>query len=288
MKNITPEFHTHLKSGATTVCRCWKVTREDGQTLGFTDHDGDLFFSGTTFMAGTGLDATALQTANGLSVDNTEATGALSYDGISEIDLNTGKYDGASVSILIVNWQNPDERHMFFNGFFGEITHGKNVFTVELRGLTEKLNKKMGRNFQKNCSAFFGDSFCRFDLNSQNTQVSVTGRRKEEATTIFTTDLPDLPQDWFVNGYLEFVSGENVGQRVNILGDRSINNERRVILGAELQFPVSNGDELILTVGCDKTLQTCRDKFQNVTNFQGFPYIPGEDWMMAVPSKSTG
>jgi uncharacterized phage protein (TIGR02218 family) len=286
MKNLDPELQNHLNTGATTTCRCWKVERKDGIILGFTDHDRDLVFDEQTFLAGTGLDASALQTAHGLSVDNTEASGALSFDGISETDLIAGKYDGASVSIYLVNWQALNERHMIFNGSFGEITHGKNAFTVELRGLTEKLNKRMGRNFQKNCSAVLGGDSCRYDLSSPNARIEVNARRIENATVIFMDDLPDIEQDWFVHGTLEFLTGENAGQKLNVLGDKSVNSERRVVVNQELANPVAFGDQVVLVTGCDKTITTCRDKFQNVLNFQGFPHIPGEDWMMAIPSSN--
>jgi uncharacterized phage protein (TIGR02218 family) len=97
-------------------------------------------------------------------------------------------------------------------------------------------------------------------------------------------DLPALTDEWFTHGVLEFTSGKNTGQKLNVLGDRSVNNERRVVINQELPFAVVDGDQVWLTVGCDKSLTTCRDKFQNAANFQGFPHIPGEDWMMSVPT----
>jgi uncharacterized phage protein (TIGR02218 family) len=45
------------------------------------------------------------------------------------------------------------------------------------------------------------------------------------------------------------------------------------------------GDRVRLTAGCDKRMETCRLKFNNFLNFQGFPDLPGEDWVMAVPKK---
>ena len=66
---------THLATGTTTTCRAWAVTRGDGVTLGFTDHDRDLSFDGITFRADTGLSAQAIEQSTGLSVDNTEAIG---------------------------------------------------------------------------------------------------------------------------------------------------------------------------------------------------------------------
>ena len=75
---VSGEFLTHMQSGVTTVCRAWAITRRDGVTFGFTDHDLPLAFDGLSFKAETGLSAMALQQSTGLSVDNSEALGALS------------------------------------------------------------------------------------------------------------------------------------------------------------------------------------------------------------------
>ena len=34
------------------------------------------------------------------------------------------------------------------------------------------------------------------------------------------------------------------------------------------------GKQVIVYAGCDKTPQTCKNKFNNLQNFRGFPYIP--------------
>ncbi|MEM7722875.1 MAG: DUF2163 domain-containing protein, partial [Pseudomonadota bacterium] len=57
----------HLAEGITGVARCWKVTRADGVSYGFTDHDRTLEFDGVTFRADTGLSAAALSQTTGLS-----------------------------------------------------------------------------------------------------------------------------------------------------------------------------------------------------------------------------
>jgi uncharacterized phage protein (TIGR02218 family) len=44
------------------------------------------------------------------------------------------------------------------------------------------------------------------------------------------------------------------------------------------------GDRCRIEAGCDKKLSTCREKFDNILNFLGFPHIPGEDWMIAFPA----
>jgi len=41
-----------------------------------------------------------------------------------------------------------------------------------------------------------------------------------------------------------------------------------------------------LTAGCDRRAETCRVKFDNLVNFQGFPDMPGDDWQATVPRQS--
>lgn len=36
-------------------------------------------------------------------------------------------------------------------------------------------------------------------------------------------------------------------------------------------------------LGCDRQLGTCRERFDNVANFRGFPHIPGNDFVMRYP-----
>lgn len=40
-----------------------------------------------------------------------------------------------------------------------------------------------------------------------------------------------------------------------------------------------------LASGCDKRFATCRDVFANAINFQGFPDIPGDDFIAASPAE---
>ena len=79
-------LEAHLESGLTTVCRCWSVTRRDGARLGFTDHDLPVEFDGLVHAADTAMTAAALQQTTGLSVDNSEAVGALSDVGDAGVE----------------------------------------------------------------------------------------------------------------------------------------------------------------------------------------------------------
>ena len=274
------ELHAHLATGLTTVARCWALTRSDGLWLGFTDHDCDLDFDGLRFRAGTGLSAMALQQATGLSVDNTEALGALSDGALSEADVEAGRYDGAEVVCWLVNWADPAARRLLFRGSLGEIRRSGGAFHAELRGLTEALNRPLGRAYQKPCSAVLGDAACRMDLTEPGYVRDGVVLSAEDNRLFDLGPLAGAEEGWFARGRVQVMSGAAEGLVGSVKRDRVLDGRRVVELWEPLRAVVRAGDLLRLTAGCDKRFDTCRLKFNNLLNYQGFPDIPEEDWIM--------
>lgn len=279
-------FRAYVASGLTTLCRAWAITRADGAVFGFTDHDRALAFDGYVFKADTGLTAAALQQASGLSVDNTEALGALSDAGVTEADIEAGRFDGAEVRAWMVNWADVSVRWLMFRGWIGEVRRGGGAFQAELRGLTDALNRPVGRVFQKPCTAVLGDAACRFDLSGEGYRAEIAAEDISDARVFGWADLAGFEPGWFTAGRLDVLDGAAAGLWGTVKRDVFQDGVRRVELWEPIRGQIAPGDLLRLTAGCDKRLDTCRFKFNNILNFQGFPDIPGEDWMMAVPRQS--
>ncbi|RPE71297.1 putative phage protein (TIGR02218 family) [Pacificibacter maritimus] len=273
----------HLETGATTVCRCWAVIRKDGETYGFTDHDTDLEFEGMVFGADSGLTANALEQSTGLSVDNTEALGALSSAAVTETDIQAGRFDGAAVKSWLVNWANVSERVVQFNGTFGEITRSAGGFRAELRGLTEALNQPQGRVYQSGCGSVLGDARCKFDVNDLGYHTEIIVEKVEDGKFFDFASLEGFDDRWFENGRLIVQSGAAEGLFGMIKNDRLTSQGRRIELWEDLRGKIAQGDQIRLEAGCDKRAETCRLKFDNFLNFSGFPHIPGEDWLTSYP-----
>jgi uncharacterized phage protein (TIGR02218 family) len=276
-------LHAHLASGATTVCRVWTVTRRDGTVLGFTDHDCDLQVEGVLCRADTGLSARALQQTTGLSVDNSEAVGALSDAAIAEGDLSAGRFDGAEVRTFLVNWQAPEERLELFRGSFGEVTRSEGRFQVELRGLSEALNQPQGFSYLPTCSAVLGDGRCRFDLAAPGYRIEAAIERVEGGSAFLLNASPAFDDRWFEGGRVEAVTGQAAGLIGVVKSDRRLPGGRRIELWQSLGADPVAGDILRISAGCDKLAATCRTKFGNFLNFRGFPNVPGEDWLASYP-----
>lgn len=286
MSGLSEAFRAHLQSGITTLCRCWALTRGDGVVLGFTDHDCVLRFEGLAFQPGSGLTARAVQQATGLSVDNTEALGVLSDAAVREEDIEAGRFDGAEVRCWLVNWQDVSMRWLQFRGSIGEIRRAAGAFEAELRGLTEALNRPLGRIYQKPCTAVLGDAACGFDLSTPGYAVELAAAEVERNEVFRWDALPGFEPDWFTGGRLTVLSGAAEGLWAAVKADQSKADGRRITLWEPVRADVQPGDMLRLEAGCDKRMETCRLKFNNLLNFQGFPDIPGEDWVMAVPRQS--
>lgn len=277
----------HLAGGVTGLCRLWQVTRRDGARLGFTDHDCDLAVEGVTFRAGAGLTASALQQSTGLSVDNTEAAGALSSEAIAEGDLAAGRYDGAEVRIWLARWEAPEERREMFRGSLGEVVRRGAEFRAELRGLAEPLNQPVGLAYSRTCSAVLGDGRCRFDTAQPGYSAEVAVEEVDDERRLFRFGaLAGYEDRWFEGGRLEVLDGAAAGLVSMVRADRIEPAGRRVELWQSVRAPLAVGDRLRLVAGCDKRAETCRAKFANFLNFRGFPHMPGEDWLTAYPSAS--
>jgi uncharacterized phage protein (TIGR02218 family) len=283
MRDIPEALLAHIKSGVTSLCRCWLLTRTNGVQMGFTDHDAPLNFDGIMFEPATGMDAAALQSSTGLSVDNSQAVGALSSAGLTDDDIEQGLYDGAEIVQYLVNWQDVAQRVLMFRGSMGEIKRGSGAFEAELRSLSEGLNQPIGRAYLRQCDAQLGDARCGIDVSG----VAFTG---EAELTFFVGQrvlhmkgLDGYDDGWFLQGQVVFVTGENAGAIRIIKVDQTKGLRRVLEVWEDLRHPIAVGDIVRVTAGCDKIKDTCINKFSNLLNFRGFPQMPGDDWALSYP-----
>ncbi len=278
MRAIPDAFAAHLAGGVTTLCRCWTLRRRDGAALGFTDHDRDLTLSGLVHEARTGLDAAEASAESGFAVSGGDVAGALSALGLTEADIAGGLYDGASVETWLVDWAEPGTRLLLDVGTIGEVRREGDAFVAELRGLAHRLDAERGRTFRATCGADLGDARCLVDLAAWRTTGRVTGL--PEPATLAVSLAGRFADGLFTGGTLTWETGANAGLAADV----------RLQLGGLVELwtvparPVTPGDAFSVTAGCDKRLATCRDRFANAINFQGFPHMPGNDAVMrAVP-----
>ena len=283
MKTLDPALQAHLQTGTTTLCYCWRLTLQSGQRLGFTDHDVAVLFDGTSFEAQAGFTASEIESSLGLSVDNLEASGALSSAQLSDARLRAGDFDGAQIEVWKVNWQDPSQRVLERKGHLGEVTYGQGNFKAEVRGLAHLLNQKRGRLYHFGCDAVLGDARCSVNLNTFTAAGIITTVRDN---SFDVSGLGSFADDWFTRGLLTFQSAANLGRKLEVKRHRSFAAAARIDLWATPKFTIAPGEQVGLSAGCDKQLTTCTSKFANAINFRGFPHMPGNDFVAAAASAS--
>jgi len=279
MRTIPPALQTKLNSGATTLCRCWIVTRRDGVVQGFTDHDQTLLVNGVNCRADTGFSGSEAVARFGLAVDGSEISGALSDDTLNEDALASGHYDAAQVDMYLVDWSEPALNVLMTRGTIGEVRREGSAFSAELRGLADTLAHETGRLYTAACSADLGDHLCKVDLDDplyrgEGAVIALNG-----ISTFTVSGLDDFDTGWFTAGRLTFTSGANAGNAMEVKRHR-VEDEIIIELWQAMAEPIAPGDTFIVTAGCDKRFATCCDRFDNAPNFRGFPHIPGNDFIV--------
>ncbi|WGM30267.1 DUF2163 domain-containing protein [Brevundimonas sp. NIBR11] len=203
MRDIPEEMAARIESGAAMLSHVWIVDREEGDPLGFTDHDRDLSIDGVSCRAASGWTQGVADAAEGLAPGSLAITGVLDDERIVETDMTAGLWDEAKVSLWRVDWERPDLKVLLYRGTLSRIRREGNSFTAEIEGPLAALERIVGRTFGRSCDAVLGDARC---------GVDPAGR------------------------------------------------------------------------SCDKRWETCVGTFLNGINFQGFPDIPGDDFLTAYPA----
>ncbi|MGH6770159.1 MAG: DUF2163 domain-containing protein [Xanthobacteraceae bacterium] len=284
MRSIPLALQAKLDAGVTTLCRCWIVTRRDGEVQGFTDHDEDLVIGAVTCRAGTGFAGAEATDQLGLAVSGSEIAGALADEQLTEADLAAGHYDAATVELHIVDWSEPSLRVLMSRGTLGEVRREGAAFAAEVRSLAHRLAEESGRLYTATCSADLGDARCTIDLDDPEFRGSGTVSALAGDTLLYVSGLGVFDDGWFSAGRISFTSGANDGLAVEVKVHRVAEDGVTVELWHAMPEPIAVGATFDITAGCDKRFTTCRDRFDNAVNFRGFPHIPGNDFVISYPT----
>src|ERR1035437_1228817 len=162
MKTATYQLKVHMAPETTTLCRLLKIMRLDGSIGRYTDFDCDITYAenpaalGTlsTYRTADGLTLSAIEYKDDGSPNNCTTTGFFEDAGINEHDVRARLYAGATFELRVVNWADLTQREIkSLSGTIGDITMDNGAYTIELRGLTQKLTTIIGSLYGPVCRA---------------------------------------------------------------------------------------------------------------------------------------
>lgn len=274
MKTITTAMQTHLEGELQTLAYCWKLTRRDGTIMGFTSLDRDLALMDATYIAATGFTPTSIDSQASLAVDNLDIEGMLSAGSITEADILAGKYDFAEIEVFALNYREGSYGRIHLRrGWLGEVEIRNGQFIAEIRGLTQRLSQHIGELYSPMCRAQLGDAKCTVNVAPYTVSGSVSSALSQSK---FLDNTRSEDAGHFSYGKVTFTSGDNVGLSAEVKESRGA----EIVLALPMPFAIAVGDAYSLQQGCDKTLTTCAERYNNAINFRGEPHVPGLDKML--------
>jgi uncharacterized phage protein (TIGR02218 family) len=287
MKTLPPDLAAHVAGRITTLATCWIVTRADGVRLGFTDHDRALSVEGVVCQPQNGLSPSAMNDGPDFATGGGDVSGTLESSALLETDLEAGLWDNADVRVFLVNWQSPYDHVLLRRARIGEVGRAGSVFRAELRGLSHLLESRQGRVFARICDADLGDSRCKVDLTNPAYQATATVTVAQREW-LRVSGLHSFANGWFSRGRVTVLTGPLAGFASEIASHRQEDAVSVLSLFQPAPEALVPGTEIEVRAGCSKDLETCREKFANHLNYQGFPHMPGSDFALSYPSRNTG
>ncbi|MDQ0027743.1 putative phage protein (TIGR02218 family) [Variovorax paradoxus] len=282
-KAVSAALAAHQAAETTTIARCWRFERRDGRIFTVTTCSRDLLIDGEVYSAPDGVSPTAIAQEASAAVANSEVNGFLTPTGVTEEDIFSGLWDGAFVTIFEVNFRDLSMGRMILgSGNIGELKAGRTAFNAEVRGLTQHLQKVVGRVYTAGCPWVFGSigsayvPACNIDLGPLTANGTLTA---VESLRTFTDSARAEASDYFGAGLLTFTSGPNEGVQMEVYSFAA----GVFTLHLPMPYTVSVGDTYSVTPGCRKRFtEDCRTKWANTNNFGGFPQVPGSDKVLGL------
>lgn len=261
-----------------TSATCVRIECTNGTTVRLTSYPYDLTMSNATvYKTDYGYEPTAYSASAAFSPSAIDLEGICVIGGVSRAALSSGVFDNARVYIFKCNYLSPVEDYEEITaGFFGKTTLEDDKYRVEGMGLIDALNQSVGRSIKPACDARFTDSRCGISLDA----VKVTGTLTAVTSNLVIQDSSrGESADWFGAGTIKFTSGQNAV--LPAFDIRSFAAGGVITVFDAIYYTPQIGDAYEMVPGCRKRREDCRDKWNNIINFQGFPDQPTSSTYLA-------
>jgi uncharacterized phage protein (TIGR02218 family) len=255
----------------------YTITLKSGTSLRYTTWDTNLLVLGNTFLTGPpNFARSAIEEKIGMDVATLEVTIKASLsDQVNGVPIlqaiGQGLFDGAGFRIdrlFMDSNSNQIGTVVRFSGFIGPVEElTRTSAKITINAATAYLQMQLPAIIlQPGCTNTLFDPRC--GLLKASFANNLVVQAPCSLNKVVTTSAQ--PDTYFDNGQMVFTSGVNNGLVKAI----------RQFLGgvfyfnSPLPFTPSAGDTFTAYPGCDKTQATCTSKFNNLANFEGFPYVP--------------
>ena len=277
MRTISANLKADLVDGYRSVII--KITTVDGTSYGYTDHEFPLTVDSVVYQPAPGLSRTNLTATTDSQVSNQEFGSA--WVDAPEEEMISGKFDNATVEVAFCSWQHPEYGRLLIDkGNLGVIQWTADGFRADMQSHMRQLQRNINFVFTAGCrhslfSQFDNTHIGACTLNKASYTWSGTVNAVTTQRSTFTTTGLSQANGVCTNGVLTWTSGPNNGLSYEVKA-HTVTGSTTIELFLPTIYDIAAGHSFSITAGCDKTLATCKAKFNNVVNFGGFPHIQTE------------
>ena len=275
VKVVSSAFWEALQQDGLEICELIEL---DSNTKSFrwTTCNVPIVSSGTTYLPFPGGSSGGIEESSDLGVTTIDFTMINSGGQFDEL-LITNELDMASVVVRRVFINTPDLGSMeIYRGKLGDYQYSRTAITGEARNIWNSANIDWPYyTYMDQCSWRFGSAGCGVNVSSNTVTgseiVSVSSQRVFQLTSGAISPIGD---GYYQAGRFTFLTGANSG----IV--RSIFQQSSDLIGLSHPVPytVTASDQWSISPGCRKRLvDDCTSKFNNSSNFLGFPWIPRQE-----------
>ena len=247
------------------------------QSWKWTVSNENIVSSLSTYSPFPGQSVSGVEESNDLGLSVTDFILSNSGGEFDEL-LDAYDLDMADLVIRRVFTNTPDLGSMeIFRGKLGDYSYTRREITGQARNLFNGINIKWPYyTYMDQCTWRFGSTGCAFDT----TSITITGSLFPSTDKLnITTATSTFIGSSYANGYFDFgrvtfTSGQNSGEI------RTIRTHTGDLFGLShtTPFNVDSGDTFSIFPGCRKRLiDDCTSKYDNTSNFLGFPWIPRQE-----------
>lgn len=265
-------------------CHGVRIVCTSGLTIRFTDFPRDLVMSGQTYRTDSGYQFTGHQSSTGMAAGVMDLEGVADAAGVNRDAVASGVFDGARLYAFATSWTNPvEDEEPIGLAILGKTTLIDHKYRIEMMQLVDALNQSVGRTYTPGCyKQFGGQEFagCKVNL----APITVTGTITHVTSAAVVRDSARAEAaDWFGAGTIRYTSGANAGLKPLEIKSYLANGTVETFEPA--YYAPQVGDEYEMIPGCRKRMEDCRDKWNNVVNFGGFPHVPTSSQYQQVGTK---
>lgn len=279
MRQVSDKMAALLESNQFVIAELYTITTMQGNEYRYTNYDYSLIVDGKSYLNnGPIIERDSLSYKIGIELDSLSVTVSINDDVMLGSlpflqAVHNGQLDGARFRLERVFM---DPKHPFdtsagtiklFDGLIVEPDFTRNQLQFSVKSDLDVLSVQMPRDlYQPSCKNTLFDMRCGLIREEHAVLASVD---QDSSLSRIVCNIAK-PQGYFTQGVVEFTAGLNAGIKRTI----RLHENGSLLLTLPLTQMPEVGETIKVYPGCDKTMDTCSIRFNNLERFRGEPFVP--------------